>query len=185
MKKSIRHILMVTAGVFAVSSVYADDDIAPLDGFSSIVLEIGRNATSANNDITEFNAANASDDDSACNFLSPKALEARVAGVGMFLDNVQDQLPAIDGKKLVDEFVTRDQNMSQQISSIEYKFAAQLQQQIAVLDAENADLRARLSELQATQTFVKDNSTKDTEAMQAIENAEQALAAARAAIGGK
>ena len=182
MKNSIRYTILIAAGLSSAAVVYADDDTAPFDGFSSIVLEIGRNATNSSSDITDVSAADTSLD-SSCNLLSPQALDARVAGVGLFLDSVQNRLPAIDGTKVVQEFVTRDQNISRQISSVEYKFAAQLQQQIAVLDAENAALRARLSELQTAQA--SNSAPQDKEAMQAIKNAEQALAAARAAIGGK
>ncbi|UTW54221.1 hypothetical protein [Kordiimonas sp. SCSIO 12610] len=183
MKNSIRHTMMITAAVSAASIVYADDDVAPLDGISSIVLEIGRSASNTS-DVTDISTTD-HDTDGSCSLVSPKALEARVAGVGMFLDSVQNRVPAMDGSQVVEEFVTRDQNMSEQISDIEYKFAAQLQQQIAILDAENAELKARLNELQSANANRPADTAGDAEAMQAIKNAEQALAAARAAIGGK
>ena len=184
MKKSIRHILMMTAGLSAATYAYADDDIAPFDGISSIVLEIGRNAASSNSDITDISESHTTGDES-CNLLSPQALDARVAGVGMFLDSVQNRLPGMDGSQVVDQFVMRDRSMSQKISTIESQFALQLQQQIAVLDAENAELRARLDNLATVKSEQQSDAVNDTEAMTAIKNAEQALAAARAAIGGK
>jgi regulator of replication initiation timing len=184
MKKSIRHILMLTAGLSAATYAYADDDSVPFDGISSIVLEIGRNATASNSDITDISASHTEGNES-CNLLSPQALDARVAGVGMFLDSVQNRLPAMDGTQVVDQFVTRDRSMSQKISTIESQFALQLQQQIAVLDAENAELRARLDTLVTAKADQQNDAATDTEAMAAIKNAEQALAAARAAIGGK
>jgi len=178
MKKALKHIGYVTVGIMLTGATYAVDDNSHLDGVSSFVISV---ANSNIDNAPAVEVAPASHTLSSCDLAAAEDLQLKVAGLGTFFEGLESDLPISPAATpIADKVAQKEQSMIAEISSMENELEESLKAQIAALDAESAKLTSQLNALKSKQTEDRDN-----KALEAIQNAEAALATARAALKGQ